>query len=61
MAFSIALSVLAVSPLLMAHLLVRPSAKEARRLRARNDVHRRLAQLQTEEVELHRRITNRLR
>jgi hypothetical protein len=45
----------------MAHLLVRPSAKEARRLRARNEAHYRLAQLQTEEVELHRRITNRLR
>jgi hypothetical protein len=45
----------------MAHLLVRPSAKEARRLRARNEAHRRLEQLQTEEVELHRLITDRLR
>jgi hypothetical protein len=58
---SIALSVLAVSPLLMAHLFVRPSVQNARRLRARNEAHLRLAQLQTEEVALHQRINARLR
>jgi hypothetical protein len=56
MAVSIALSVMAVSPLLMAHLFIRPSARMARRLRARSEAHRRLAQLQTEELELHRHI-----
>jgi hypothetical protein len=45
----------------MAHLFVRPSAQNARRLRARNDAHLRLAQLQTEEVALHQRINARLR
>jgi hypothetical protein len=45
----------------MAHLFVRPSAQNARRLRARNEAHLRLAQLQTEEVALHQRINARLR
>jgi cell division protein FtsB len=58
MAVSIALSVMAVSPLLMAHLFIRPSAQQARRLRARSAVHRRLAQLQAEELELHHHIND---
>ena len=58
MAVSIALSVVAVSPLLMAHLFIRPSAQMARRLRARSEAHHRLAQLQAEEIALHRHIND---
>ena len=58
MAVSIAFSLMAVSPLLIAHLLVSPSARKARRLRARSEVHRRLEQLQAEEIALHRRVND---
>lgn len=58
MAVSIALSVAAVSPLLMAHLFIRPSVQKARWLRARADAHSRLTQLQAEELALHRHVND---
>jgi hypothetical protein len=56
MALNIAVSLMAASPLLLAHLLIRPSAQRERRNRARTEAHRRFEELEAAEAQLYRRI-----
>jgi hypothetical protein len=56
MAFMLAVSVTAVSPLLLAHVLIRPSVRKDRRDRARSQAHRTLAQQQEMEALLFKRV-----
>jgi len=56
MALNIAVSLMAVSPLLVAHLFIRPSVRSERRTRARAEAHRRFEELEEAEARLFRRI-----
>jgi hypothetical protein len=56
MAFYVAVSVMAVSPLVLAHTFIRPSVREQKRARARSEAHRRFEEAQQAEAQLFRRI-----